>query len=456
MINYEIGGKLKALKSNMIVAKGKEYSIISILYKDDGIWLELDVRPNHFMVNAEWAKDSYDYVPPAKECKTCDGFRKIYVPNSGRLDGHTSYNKPCPECTKPKQEEKPQPKFKAGDRVIYRGYDDWFDHGSIYTVKNGLRKGQLGLATRDTEIVVDYVLEDCELIQDPKFKIGDKVRILNGPSIYLHPGNIGKIGTVAEIDCTEAQFRINGIPDNGKNDFWYKENNLERLIPITEDNVKSLKSGDKLICVKDSVEFKLLEPYPSLLMSCKKRINTRDDWFKPELFYLYKYFMLVEPKETPRRTFGDFKGEIEISPDIWETVEGKPKDDKPKFTKGQKIRCVSSEGIQYMPHIRPGDIYTFNKYHLQLYGTGIKIEEFSDHVFNVSFFEPVEYVSFSKALEWLKEGYKMDCIHELLYKVKYIYLKNDCILSDTGNVMHFRQIDILADDFYWVEKPEGV
>lgn len=139
------------------------------------------------------------------------------------------------------------------------------------------------------------------------------------------------------------------------------------------------------------------------------------------------------------------------------------KKEQPQFTKGQKIRCKIKAtdrmgGIGNVDIIQNNKIYTFEKFHPKSIPgetyNAIEVKEFLGHQYHPDFFEPVEYVSFSKALEWLKEGYTVN--RRGTNPDEAIKLKNGLVMTEWGGEpdgLFYKAI--LAHDWYWVEKPEG-
>jgi hypothetical protein len=120
---------------------------------------------------------------------------------------------------------------------------------------------------------------------------------------------------------------------------------------------------------------------------------------------------------------------------------------KPKFTKGQKIRCKINMGVVESGRVEAltrDKIYTFSHY-TQLCPDRLVIVEFPNSTFEAEDFEPVEYVSFSKAMELYEAGYGIRRIDDVGI---YTRDKRDAIRL-------FSYEDILANDWYWVKKPEG-
>ena len=106
--------------------------------------------------------------------------------------------------------------------------------------------------------------------------------------------------------------------------------------------------------------------------------------------------------------------------------------------------------------IIPNEIVTFNNYflynHEQLVIEGWFFRD-RPILFDTKDFEPVEYVSFSKALEWLKEGYTINRSSNTGKAVKL----NNGIVTDMSmeSPVGIYYDAVLANDWYWVEKPEG-
>lgn len=474
MINYEIGGKL-------IQAGGDIWTITQVLTE----YLEIERETKKILIKKNPMGSMnvsgfglgiiIAYAPPTKECKTCGrGYEIDREKESARLAkivhlaqmGY-SYNVAdyinCPECTKPKQEEKkPQPKFKVGDKVRILSDVKWYDE----MIKEGVLKSAVG-------------------------KVGTIKHILDDPITY----DVFDL----PIECQFISKQFLSEPFG----LFYSEDQLEKLIPITEEVYYNLKAGDKLICVetwaadyiKDK-EYKVLEGKPTRVVIEWRK----NEWFKPDFKPLSKYFMLVEPKEKDAlKKFQEVMQESDkLVSEFWETKKEDPadehrksnlaygaamqkildepflkegatkvqealdelnphwsKDDKPKFTKGQKIR-----------HKEHGDILTFKEYfekmQLLFNKQGIFLtEELPENAFYEIDFEPVEYVSFSKALEWLKEGYRVARLEWGSFLSMKFQLDNSFMtvcywyVSDGPMRDSLCSNDILANDWYWVEKPEA-